>query len=62
MRQDEEGVRDAGIGRRVVGIFGDRFLVVPESFPTSLRGLLVGPVAALQVGVVGFGIDSVNLN
>src|SRR5215469_18021928 len=59
---DDEGVRDAGIAQRVTRISGDRFPEVLESFSPPFKGLLGGPVAAPEIGVLGLGIDSVSVN
>src|SRR5215831_6395518 len=50
--QRDEGVRDAGIGSRVYGIFSDGFLEVVESFPCTVAGPRTQPVAALQKVVI----------
>src|SRR5205823_9201737 len=53
--------RDADVSQRVVRIFGDGPLEVVQSLPFAFRISFAPPIAAPQISVVRFGIDSVGL-
>ena len=56
MRHYDPRLGQHRVGRRVIGVFRDRFIEVVDRFPQVSRGTLIPEKAALEIKLIGFRI------